>query len=84
MWIQPLNVKPYSYLNTKQSKIKYLELDEIRGLIRRNHRQTKELEPSVNKCQWIKNDGNVCCAKLKDKNKYCLRHMKMCIAQKEK
>lgn len=77
MWIKPLNLSPFHYENNKDSKIKCIELHEVKQLIRKHHRGDAPVAITVNKCQWIKNDGNVCCAKLKHGNKFCLRHMKM-------
>ena len=77
MWITPLHVKPFQYVNTKPSKVVCIDLEDVRTLIRKDNRVSKKTEPTVNQCQWIKTDGAVCCAKLKNGNKYCLRHMKM-------
>lgn len=64
----------------KDGKIIVLDVETI---IKMSNKKVDTNIPKVNTCGWKKNDGNICNAKLKWGNCYCLRHMKIFEKSKE-
>jgi len=64
----------------KKGKIVCLDLETI---IKMRNKKVDTNIAKVNTCGWKKNDGNICNAKLKWGNCYCIRHMKIFEKSKE-